>query len=232
MELTGNVSGLINLGGGGSTVEVTPILTSGEHIADIEVDGVTSELYAPEAAEPTEVEVTQVLTSGTKIATIGVDGDEVELYAPTPEAPTEVEVTQVVTSGTKIATIAVDDEEVDLYAPSGGGDIERSGTEKRVGTGYNGKPIYQRTFHIGISLADGSNDIWSYYTGLYNVKVVLMNYKNATFPAVEKCNNSVPSKGGVYITYQTNNGALRIGIDTGFSVSDLEFTLEYQKSSD
>ena len=82
MELTGNVSGLINLGGGGSSVEVTPILTSGEHIADIEVNGVTSELYAPEAAAPTEVEVTQVLTTGTKIATIGVDGVDVDLYAP------------------------------------------------------------------------------------------------------------------------------------------------------
>lgn len=34
-------------GGGGSTVSVTPILQSGTHIADIEVDGNTSELYAP-----------------------------------------------------------------------------------------------------------------------------------------------------------------------------------------
>lgn len=34
--------------GGGSTVEVTPLLDEGVHIADIEVDGVKSELYAPE----------------------------------------------------------------------------------------------------------------------------------------------------------------------------------------
>lgn len=84
MELTGNVQGLIDLvgGGGGSTVEVTPILTSGEHIADIEVDGVTSELYAPEPTEPTEVEVTPIVTSGEHIADIEVNGVTSELYAP------------------------------------------------------------------------------------------------------------------------------------------------------
>lgn len=84
MELTGNVSGLINLGGGGggSTVEVTPILTSGEHIANIEVDGVTSELYAPEPTEPTEVEVNPIVTSGDHIADIEVNGVTSELYAP------------------------------------------------------------------------------------------------------------------------------------------------------
>ena len=150
MELTGNVSGLINLGGSGSSVEVTPILTSGEHIADIEVDGVTSELYAPEAAAPTEVEVTQVLTSGTKIATIGVDGDDVDLYAPTPAAPTEVEVTQVLTSGTKIATIGVDGVDVDLYAPEGGGSIDYSTTEQETGDKWiDGKKRYRRTINLG-----------------------------------------------------------------------------------
>lgn len=82
MELAGNVSGLINLGGGGSSVEVTPIVTSGEHIADIDVDGVTSELYAPEPTEPTEVEVIPIVTSGAHIANIDIDGVTSELYAP------------------------------------------------------------------------------------------------------------------------------------------------------
>lgn len=36
-------------GGGGSSVYVDPILTDGVKIAEIEVDGVTSDLYAPEA---------------------------------------------------------------------------------------------------------------------------------------------------------------------------------------
>ena len=35
-------------GGGGSSVYVTPILTTGTKIAEIEVDGVTSDIYAPE----------------------------------------------------------------------------------------------------------------------------------------------------------------------------------------
>ena len=158
MELTGNVSGLINLGGGGgSTVEVTPILTSGEHIADIEVDGVTSELYAPEPTAPTEVEVTPVVTSGTKIATIGVDGDDVDLYAPTPTAPTEVEVTPVVTSGTKIATIGVDGDNVDLYAPSGGGVVNYSTTETLTGEKWiDDRDVYQIVVDLGSDTAVGT----------------------------------------------------------------------------
>lgn len=82
MELTGNVQGLLELVGGGSTVEVTPIITSGEHIADIDVDGVTSELYAPEPPTQTEVDVTPIITSGEHIADIEVDGVTAELYAP------------------------------------------------------------------------------------------------------------------------------------------------------
>lgn len=259
-SLVGNITG--GGGGGGSDVVITPVVTSGTKIADVSVNGVEKDLYCPTpptppqiditpvqesgtkiadvslngvekdlyAPNPTIVNVTQVQQSGTKIATIGVNGQNTDIYAP--EGGSDVEVTQVVSSGTKIATITVDNTPTDLYAPEGGGDIERSSTEKKVGIGYNGKPIYQRTFKLQFTFQDGSNDIWSYYRGLYNVKVVLMNYKNSEFPNVERCNNLVASKGGVYITYQTNNGALRIGIDTGFNVIDLEFTLEYQKTSD
>lgn len=69
---------------GGSTVVVTPILESGTKIAEIEVDGETSNLYAPEGGS--DVSVTQVLESGTKIAEIEVDGNTTNLFAPTPEA--------------------------------------------------------------------------------------------------------------------------------------------------
>lgn len=85
MELTGNVQGLLELVGGGSTVEVTPIITSGEHIADIIIDGVTIGLYSPEPPAQTEVEVTPILTRGEHIADINVDGITSELYAPKSE---------------------------------------------------------------------------------------------------------------------------------------------------
>lgn len=61
-------------GEGGSTVVVTPILTSGTHIADIDVDGETSELYAPDAS------VTRNTTRGTKVASI----NGTDIYAGTP----------------------------------------------------------------------------------------------------------------------------------------------------
>lgn len=65
---------------GGSEVEVTQILSSGTKIAEISVDGDSTDLYAPESGS--EVSVTQILSSGTKIAEIEVDGVRTDLYAP------------------------------------------------------------------------------------------------------------------------------------------------------
>ena len=113
LEVDGTIYGISGGGGGGSTVVVTPTLQSGTKVADIEVDNVTSTLYAP---TPTEVEanpsstgtailsklkvgsttynvsqgggstvtVSQTLSSGTEVAGIIVDGNETKLYAPTP----------------------------------------------------------------------------------------------------------------------------------------------------
>ena len=119
MELTGNVSGMINLGGGGgSTVEVTPILTSGEHIADIDVDGVTSELYAPEPTEPTEVEVTPIVTSGAHIADIEVDGVTSELYAPTADVKLFIDTSNILATFNTSTLSSLSDYEIpeDCYA--------------------------------------------------------------------------------------------------------------------
>ncbi len=82
MELTGNVQGIIDLMGGGSSVEVAQVLTSGEKIATISVDDVPTDIYAPSPTAPTDVEVTQVVSSGTKIATISVDDVPTDIYAP------------------------------------------------------------------------------------------------------------------------------------------------------
>lgn len=116
-------------GGGGDSVIITPVVTSGTKIADVSVNGIDADLYAP---NPTEVTVDQVQQSGTKIASIEVNGQSVDLYAPTPSAPTEVSVTQVQQSGTKIASIEVNGVSTDLYAPEGG-EVIYSLTERKIG---------------------------------------------------------------------------------------------------
>lgn len=75
--------------GDGSQVTVTPKVTEGINIASIDVDGETSELYAPEVI-PTNIEVTQIQTEGTHIADITIDGNTTELYAPSGESPEPV----------------------------------------------------------------------------------------------------------------------------------------------
>lgn len=68
--------------GGGDTVIITPVVTSGTKIADVSVNGVEKDLYCPTPPAPTEVDITPVQQSGTKIATIGVNGVNTDLYAP------------------------------------------------------------------------------------------------------------------------------------------------------
>lgn len=67
-----DIADKIEGGGGGSTVEVTPIVESGTKIATITVDDTPADLYAPTVA------VVQTLTEGTKIGSVaGTD-----LFAP------------------------------------------------------------------------------------------------------------------------------------------------------
>jgi hypothetical protein len=107
--------------GGGSQVSVTQKVSTGTNIADIIVDGVTTQLFAPTSGG-SNVVVTPVQLSGNHIADIEVDGVTSELYSPE-YTPTEVEVTQVQSSGTKIATIGVDGNETDIYAPDAGDSV-------------------------------------------------------------------------------------------------------------
>lgn len=70
-------------GGGGSTISITPTLSSGTKIADYEIDGDEGSLYAPSGGGGgSTVSVQQVLSSGTRIAVITVDGTPTNLYAP------------------------------------------------------------------------------------------------------------------------------------------------------
>lgn len=79
MELTGSVTGMLKMLGGGSDVEITQLLTEGVAIAIVKVDDDTITLYAP---NPSIVNVSKVLTEGVKIAEIGVNGITTDIYAP------------------------------------------------------------------------------------------------------------------------------------------------------
>lgn len=69
------------VGAGGSSVSVTPIQTDGLNIATVTVDGVDSEIYAP------DVVVTPVQLTGTKIAEITIDDAGYDIYAPAGGSP-------------------------------------------------------------------------------------------------------------------------------------------------
>ena len=82
--------------GGGSTVDVTQVLSSGTKIATITVDDDPTDLYAPDPTAPTDVDVTQVVSTGTKIATITVDDVPTDIYAPSASGHTYSTTEQVV----------------------------------------------------------------------------------------------------------------------------------------
>ena len=71
-----NVSGG---GGGGSEVDWTQLQASGTKIAEIEIDGNKTNVYAPASQT---IAVSQIQTTGTKIASISLDGVSTDLYAP------------------------------------------------------------------------------------------------------------------------------------------------------
>lgn len=67
----------------GDSVNVTQKQTSGTNIADIEINGQTTQLFAPSGGSGgSTVSVTQKETTGTNIADITVDGVTTQLFAP------------------------------------------------------------------------------------------------------------------------------------------------------
>ena len=69
-------------------VEVNAIQTTGIRIAQITVDGQSTDIYADQSGSGTNVQVTETLSSGTKVANILVDGQDNEILVPT--IPTNV----------------------------------------------------------------------------------------------------------------------------------------------
>lgn len=66
-------------GTGGSTVTVTPVLSTGTRIAAMEVDGTIYTLFAP---TPPSVGVTQVVNQGVELARVTINGVATSIYAP------------------------------------------------------------------------------------------------------------------------------------------------------
>ncbi len=70
-------------GGSGSTISITPILSTGTKIAEYEIDGVSGDLYAPSGGGTgSTVSITPSLSTGTKIADFEIDGSSGSLFAP------------------------------------------------------------------------------------------------------------------------------------------------------
>lgn len=68
---------------GGSSVEITPTLSTGTKIAEYEIDGVSGDLYAPSGGgSGSTVSITPSLSTGTKIADFEIDGSSGSLFAP------------------------------------------------------------------------------------------------------------------------------------------------------
>lgn len=70
-------------GGSGSTVTITPSLSTGTKIADYEIDGVAGELYAPSGGGGggSTVAINRKVNSGENFADISIDGVITSLYA-------------------------------------------------------------------------------------------------------------------------------------------------------
>lgn len=69
-------------GGEGSSVQWTQKVHEGTNIAEINIDGTTTQVYAPEAQAGSTVQWTQEVQEGTEIATIEIDGNITTVYAP------------------------------------------------------------------------------------------------------------------------------------------------------
>ena len=104
-------------GTGGSTVTVTPVLSTGTRIAAMEVDGTIYTLFAP---TPPSVGVTQVVNQGVELARVTINGVATSIYAP--EGST-------VLSGTSAPT-AAQGENNNLYVQY----VDNSGTLSVVAT--------------------------------------------------------------------------------------------------
>jgi len=93
------------------------IVQTGTKIAEIDIDGTTTDIYAPQSGGDS-VSWSQLVQSGTKIAEIDINGTTTDVYAPIGGTVTDVTVngTSVVTSG--VAAVIVPTKTSDLVNDS------------------------------------------------------------------------------------------------------------------
>ena len=205
--MDGSITGNFNLTGsldtgGGSSVEVTPILDDGTKIATITVDNVGTDLYAP---TPDTVIVSQVQQSGTKIASITTGGHTVDLY--TPSIPSVGYVNELLTgnkmliggllvgenvtpvyspyvsytdsvgaSGTQIGTLSFGSQNYVVKAPTPSSGIDYSVTEQDTGLLWvDGRHIYQITVILSEMTSTAQNVIIGNTTDLNIDNVISMD---------------------------------------------------------
>lgn len=97
-------------------IDWSQTVTSGTKIATITIDGIDTDIYAPNGGGGgSTISYTPTVTEGTTLGTLTIDGTDNTIYAPTPAVIT---VSQTLTEGTEIGSISVDDTETKLYAPT------------------------------------------------------------------------------------------------------------------
>ena len=103
---------------GADAVSFTRNLSSGTKIGTININGTSTDIYAPtpESGGST-VTYTPTVTSGVQLGTIVIDGVSKVIYAPE-DAGSDVTWSATQTSGTKIGTLNVDGKDYVLYAPT------------------------------------------------------------------------------------------------------------------
>lgn len=231
----------------GSEVVVTPTLTEGTEIGEIEVSGNSKKLYAP---TPQSVSVTQTLASGTEIAEINIGDTSTKLYAPTTTvtqtltegteigevngtklyAPTgggsTVTVTPITTTGTNIANIAVDGTTYNLFAPTSGGSYAHhySTTEQVVGTWIDGKPIYEKTYEFATPLTINSTSYIHSGITPANIKSLI-----GMPEIIDTYGQSAPIIAGIY----TSNKEIALAaLNTVYGIDLKYLTVRYTKTTD
>lgn len=103
---------------GADAVSFTRDLSSGTKIGTININGTSTDIYAPTAeGGGSTVTYTPTVTSGVQLGTIIIDGVSKVIYAPE-DAGSDVTWSATQTSGTKIGTLNVDGTDYVLYAPT------------------------------------------------------------------------------------------------------------------
>ena len=192
-------------GSGGSTVTITPTLLSGEKIADYEIDGVPGALYAPQG--------------GGGGASSLSDLDDVDI-----NNPANGQILVYRGSNSKW-----ENENGLPYVP------EIYSTEEReIGVWIDGKPLYQKTFHIipnsteiqiSISNIDKAVDLKGTWRRIGN---------NRDYPISTRTESAQYNGYGIMMWYDFDYSYLYLSIN-GYSYSNLAYidaTVQYTKTTD